>query len=111
MKVPIKKIEVIGLIEDSLNSNHDVIVTFDDDSKYVATFFTPLNILYLMDYYKHYSRENNNGDFFWSSDMVIVRRIEISVITSSIECMLSDETFYNIFHEIREYKEEWVIPL
>ena len=58
---------------DPLNDNVDVEVIFDDGSRYIATFFTLQNIQNIMDSYET-TGECMNGFYFWSSDMLLVRR-------------------------------------
>ncbi len=97
MEREIKNIKIIGIVENQLNANHDVIVELSDTKKYIATFFTPINIQYLMAYYERYSGECNNGSFFWASNMVIVKMIEEKIITEAINTMLKDGYFDNVF--------------
>jgi len=97
MKRQIKNIEIIGIVKDKLNANHDVIVELNDGEKYVATFFTLINIQYLMTHYKQHSGECNKGTFFWSSDMCIIEVFEDQLITEAITTMLSEDYFEDVF--------------
>ncbi|MDF2193414.1 hypothetical protein [Paraflavitalea sp. CAU 1676] len=97
MNRKIKSLEIIGVINDRLNANHDVIVELTDSKRYIATFFTLINIQYLMTHYEQNSGECNNGSFFWASDMCIVKVIDEKVITEAINTMLEDLYFDNVF--------------
>lgn len=83
------------------NDNSDVIVTFNDGSRYVASFFTYKNI-------EHLRKKNQktgeclNGRFFWASGMVIVERISRVEIEEIINHLLSQEEFNSIFDRIQE---------
>lgn len=93
----IKNLEIIGIVKDKLNSNHDVIVELTDSKKYVATFFTLLNIQYLMAYYEQFSGDCNKGAFFWASDMCIIKAIDEDIIKNAIITMLRDNYFEKVF--------------
>ena len=41
MKRKVSHFEIIGIVQDRLNANHDVVVELSDSKRYVATFFTP----------------------------------------------------------------------
>jgi hypothetical protein len=100
MERTIKNLEILGIVKDKLNSNHDVIVELTDTQKYVATFFTLVNIQYLMAYYEQNSGECNNGTFFWASDMCIVKAIDEKLIRDAITTMIADHYFDNVFRII-----------
>jgi hypothetical protein len=93
----IKSLEIIGIIKDKFNSNHDVIVELSDCKKYTATFFTLINLQYLMTYYEQNSGECNKGTFFWASDMCIIKSIDEKLITEAINTMINDHYFDNVF--------------
>lgn len=108
MQKPIKNIwiesedkgAIIGGTEE-VNNNSDVIVTFDDNSKYVATFFTYDNIEYLRQKNKQ-TGECLNGRFFWASDMIIIERINRKEIEEIIEHLINEKDFDSIFDRIME---------
>lgn len=93
----IKSLEIIGIVKDKFNSNHDVIVELTDSKKYTATFFTLINVQYLMAYYEQNSGECNNGTFFWASDMCIIKAIDEKLIIEAITTMINDHYFDNVF--------------
>jgi hypothetical protein len=97
MEREIKSIEIIGAVNDKLNANHDVIVELSDGKSYIATFFTLINIQYLMGYYKHYTGECNRGAFFWASDMCIIEVFEEDLLRTAITTMINDHYFDNVF--------------
>ena len=82
------------------NDNTDVIVSFNDNSKYVATFFTYENIESLR-------RKNQktgeclNGKYFWASDMIIVEKTDRSTIVETIDNLIENDQFNQIFKEIK----------
>jgi hypothetical protein len=80
MRKKISQIVFIGKVKDVLNDNIDVEVELDDGTKYTATFFTLLNVHYLMQKHKHITSENNSGTFFWASDMGIVESLDHNCI-------------------------------
>lgn len=101
MERQIKSFEIIGVVKDKLNSNHDVIVELTDSQKYTATFFTLINVQYLMTYYEQNSGECNNGSFFWASDMCIVKVIDEKIIAEAITTMIKDHYFDNVFKLVK----------
>lgn len=102
MKKRIKKIEIIGILKDRLNSNHDVVVELDDGRKYTATFFTLRNIQYLMSFYKEHSGECNRGSFFWAADMCIIELIDEDLIKESANSMIEEGVFEKVFKQISD---------
>lgn len=78
------------------DGNLDVIVTFSDRSKWIASFFTYKNIQSL--------REKNaktgecmNGAYFWSSDMVLIDIASKKRIYEVIEYLIENEQFESVF--------------
>ncbi|HUC83102.1 MAG TPA: hypothetical protein VMR70_19490 [Flavisolibacter sp.] len=78
------------------DDNSDVIVTFTDDSRYIATFFTYTNI-------ERLRRKNEqtgeclSGKYFWASDMVLIDKINRESILSVVGYMIQTEEFYLAF--------------
>jgi len=95
------KIEFIGDINkvNKYNDNIDVYVYFSNEEIYTATFFTVENISSLMSKFKK-SGECNFGKYFWAIDMCIVDEISEKAILDSIEYMLKNGEFKNIFTAI-----------
>ncbi|WP_421750280.1 hypothetical protein [Croceimicrobium sp.] len=83
------------------NDNSDVIVTFRDKSRYVATFFSYQNI-------EHLRRKNQEtgeclkGRYFWASDMILIESLNRKEIETIIEHLLKEDEFPLIFREIEE---------
>ncbi|UTW62660.1 hypothetical protein KFE98_00440 [bacterium SCSIO 12741] len=83
------------------NDNSDVIVTFKNKSRYVASFFTYRNIEYLRKKNQK-SGECLDGRFFWASNMIIVERICRAEIEEIINHLLSIEEFNLIFNQVQD---------
>ena len=83
------------------NDNSDVIVTFSDDSRAIATFFTYRNIEFLRQKNKE-TGEYLNGKFFWASDMFIVDKINRQEVEKIINHLISEDCFFEIFKKIIE---------
>lgn len=73
--------------------NIDVIIRVSSTESYSGTLFTLENVVYL-------SSLPENNDYFWASDMVIVKNLEYDTICSCIENMLSDNVLDIAFERI-----------
>ncbi len=82
-----------------IDDNSDVIVTFTDETKFVATFFTYENILALRNK-NRMTGECLNGKYFWASDMIIIDQIDRIEIIKVINDLISEEIFDRIFRKI-----------
>ncbi len=78
------------------NDNSDVILTFENGKKYVATFFTYDNIEFL--------RQKNNktgecisGKYFWSKDLILIEKINRAEIELVISHLIKEEEFESVF--------------
>lgn len=83
------------------NDNSDVIVTFSDNSRAIASFFTYKNIEFL----RHKNKETGeclNGKFFWASDMIIVDKINRQEVEEIINHLITEDDFFQIFKKIIE---------
>lgn len=78
------------------NDNTDVIVEFEDGTRWGATFFTYGNITKLVEKNKA-TGECLNGKYFWSSDMLLVDEISRKSIEEIIQHLIRQGEFYNIF--------------
>jgi len=78
------------------NDNSDVVVSFSDGSRYVATFFTYKNIESLRQK-NNETGECLNGRYFWASNMLIISRIERREIEETIEHLISGNEFELVF--------------
>ncbi len=78
------------------DDNSDVIVTFWDDKKYVATFFTYDNVKTLTEKNKK-TGELLSGKYFWASDMILVHRIDRDTIEKVIDDLIREKYFDQLF--------------
>lgn len=108
MKQEIKEIwiesEITGAIiggELETNDNSDIIVTFEDGTRNVASFFTYQNIEFLRQKNKR-TGECLDGRFFWASDMLIVDKINRKEVEEIINHLLSENEFEYIFKKFIE---------
>ncbi|KAB1158549.1 hypothetical protein F7018_07985 [Tenacibaculum aiptasiae] len=107
MQIPIKNIwieseekePIIGGVKET-NDISDVIVTFNDNSRYVATLFTYENIEFLRQKHKK-TGECLHGQYFWASDMVLVERINRFEIEKLINHLIDTEQFDSIFNKYK----------
>jgi frataxin-like iron-binding protein CyaY len=89
------------------NDNMEVWVESNTGEKFVGTFFTYENIEWL--------RQKNNktgeclsGKYFWSSDMLLIERLDRNIIEEVIEHLIKEDEFDLIFDKIEPYKAVWV---
>ncbi len=83
------------------DDNSDVIVTFTDNNRYIATFFTYTNI----DRLKRKNERTGeclSGKYFWASDMILIDKINRESILSVINYMIKTEEFYNAFRQLSD---------
>ncbi|QDX93179.1 hypothetical protein EEL32_12235 [Brevibacillus laterosporus] len=90
---------------DPCDENTDVIVTFPNRTRYVASFFTYKNIESIRQQNREHG-ENMNGLYFWSSDMVIVDNIKAETIKSIIEQLITEDKFESLFTKIEDVSPE-----
>ncbi|HZS09707.1 MAG TPA: hypothetical protein VFD58_33075 [Blastocatellia bacterium] len=81
---------------DPANDNTEVIVTFADESRWSATFFTYANVLSLVERYRE-SGECFSGKYFWARDMILVDEISRPKIEEVIARLLTTGEFYEVF--------------
>ncbi len=79
-----------------LVGNTDVVVSFADASRYVATFFTYANIARLVQNHQQ-TGECLSGKYFWSSDMILIDQIDRPSIKEVIHDLLKDDSFARVF--------------
>lgn len=82
------------------NNNSDVIVTFSDNTRHVATFFTYENIEFLRRKNKN-TGECLNGKYFWASDMIIVDLLNRKEIIKIINHLILENEFDIVFNKIK----------
>ena len=95
------QINIIDDIRNEFNDNVDVEVEFKNGLKYHATFFTLKNIEEIMNNYKN-TRECLSGKYFWSSQMIIIEKLEPDLIISAIEDLIKSDEFEFVFKEQKE---------
>ena len=78
------------------DDNSDVIVTFADDHKFVATFFTYENVITLTKNNRQ-SGENISGLYFWASDMILIESLERINIEKVITELIKKNLFEVLF--------------
>lgn len=84
-----------------LDTNTDVIVTFADGQRWVATFFSYGNIQSRILEYRE-SGECLHGAYFWASDMVLIERADRASIETVIQSTLRDGSFLEMFRRLRD---------
>ena len=89
-------IEIIGQIQSISNDNVDVYITFENGDKYFATFFTLKNISDLLESYLE-TGENNNGAFFWSTNMIICKELSMDGFRITVNNLLLSNSFHSAF--------------
>jgi len=81
---------------DIFDENTDVIVKLEDETKWVASFFTYKNILSLKNKNEATS-ECLNGKYFWASDMLLIEEISRETITKVVTQLLTNGEFWRVF--------------
>ncbi len=93
------KVDILGArkvsMEEYLDGNVDVTVTFTDGTRYIPTFFTLDNIAFLMQKDKK-MKEDGEGAFFWSDDMVIVPELSEKAIHEAVHKMVETRYLFNL---------------
>jgi len=88
---------------DPIYDNVDVEVTFDDGSRYMATFFTMENLHKLMEKNAH-TGECMKGLYFWASDMIIIGTLTRENIAKIVAHLISEGEFEGAFSRVTESK-------
>lgn len=92
-------IEAEEWAEENINEDDnstDVMVKFDDGSEWVASFITYQNIISLSEKNEK-TGECLNGDYFWASDMILVKKISRDAIERVIKQLILDGEFDSVF--------------
>lgn len=98
-------IKCIDSIDDIYNDNIDVEVSFANGERYIATFFTVVNIQRIMEGYRH-TGECLYGTYFWCSDLIIVKDLEMETIENTIRDLIRREMLETIFLLCKEYEDD-----
>ncbi len=88
----------------SNNDNVDVQVTFPNGERFSAVFFTIRNIEALMKRYKK-TGECAGGLYFWASDMIIVKSLTKKTICKTIDRLLAEDEFGDVFSKNEDPKD------
>ncbi len=85
------------------NDNTDVIVTLEDKSRWIASFFSYSNIISLVNKNK-LTGECLSGKYFWASDMVLADEVSRSRIEEIVMYLVIQEPleFQSIFTRLEE---------
>ena len=81
---------------DEVGGNVDVEVLLKNGNRYSATFFTSKNIAAIMNNYQK-TGECKNGMYFWSSNMIIIKKISRNNIKEAIAELLATGEFFLYF--------------
>lgn len=68
----------------------DATITLPDGRRYAATFMTPATVAKIMDRWQT-NGECLNGEYFWCSDLIIMRRPGISAITDAVRDLVTTD--------------------
>ncbi len=81
---------------DPSDCNSDVMVSFEKDGEWVATFFTYKNLLTLTN--KNESTgECLNGKYFWATDMILVDELSRERVQEVVSHLILEGEFENVF--------------
>ena len=75
---------------DSKDANSDIIVTFENGDKWVATFFTYQNIKSLVEKNK-VSGECLAGKYLWAADMLLVDELSRDCVETIIKHLIEED--------------------
>lgn len=92
--------KIIDVVGDIYNDNTDVEVQLND-RRYAATFFTIENVKAIMERYKT-TGESLSGSYFWSANLIIVKDLSETSISSVIADLVRMDEFENAFQQISE---------
>ncbi|WCN37017.1 hypothetical protein [Aneurinibacillus uraniidurans] len=80
------------------DGNTDVIVTYQDGSRWIASFFTYRNIQTLTEKNRN-TGECLRGGYFWASDMVLVDECSRNRIEEIVNHLIEEKEFELIFNK------------
>jgi hypothetical protein len=81
---------------DPVVDNVDVIVHFEDGSRYAATFFTLANLRRIQEQYRE-TGECENGLYFWASRMIVIESLTWTNVESAISDLIKSGEFEGAF--------------
>lgn len=86
---------------DIKNENTDVIVKFENGTRWVASFFTYSNISQLVEKNRR-TGECLGGKYYWATDMILVDEVSRQSIEEVINYLISEDEFEAIFSRCSE---------
>jgi hypothetical protein len=90
---------------DVADSNTDVILTWEDKSRWVATFYSYKNIQTLTEKDRR-TGESMSGGYFWGSDMILVENTSREHIEKVIAELIREGIFEVVFSAIPLEEDE-----
>jgi len=95
-------VRVIGAqVWDPVKDNVDVEVTLADGSRFGATFFTLTNVQRLFEKNRT-TGECKAGLYLWAAQMILVERLTIEVIRTTVEDLLGSGEFHVAFRSLAQ---------
>jgi hypothetical protein len=87
------------------DENSDIIITFEDGSRWVATFFSYANINTLVEKNRR-TGECMGGKYFWASDMILVDEVSRARIEEVVQYLIETNEFRQIFTSLPPATDE-----
>ena len=84
---------------DEHDDNIDIEVHLLSGKRYSASLFTVKNLQTLMDRHQ-ITGESNHGQYIYTPDMIIVRRLTVDIIVAMIDDLLKSGSFKFAFNEL-----------
>ena len=81
---------------DPVADNVDVVVHFEDGSRYTATFFTPENVQLIRARYRE-SGECADGLYFWASHMILIEHLTWENVARAVADLIESGEFASAF--------------
>ncbi|HZG16485.1 MAG TPA: hypothetical protein VE710_15955 [Candidatus Bathyarchaeia archaeon] len=91
---------------DLTDEHTDVIVTFSNRSKWVASFYTYKNIETIRKQ-RQKSGENLSGGYFWTTDLILIDEVSRKRIEAVIEDLIKEDGFKYVFARADDITEEY----
>lgn len=79
------------------DDNSDAIVTLEDGSRWIASFFSYANI----DTLRQRNQQNGEclgGKYFWASDMILIDEISRQSIEQVVSALIMEGSFERVFY-------------
>tara|TARA_B110000037_G_C16955896_1_gene438851 strand:- start:182 stop:562 length:381 start_codon:yes stop_codon:yes gene_type:complete len=85
------------------NGNIDANIFLENGNVYSVTFITPNNIIDLM----NLNESGQQEDFFWMTDMVIVRNLSLTCIKDALQYLIESKSLDRFFQKI-DTRSNWI---